>query len=101
LAHSPVAVGSTDPNVGRFGQNIQRPKITSSAGRNVIITSRVTTTPIALTGPRPAVEFISANIRQSMPIATVLALAMIAGVARCRAKAMASCRSSWRRSSSR
>ena len=64
---NPSAVGSGEPNAGRFGQKIQRPKMTSSAGSSVTITSKVTATPIAVTGPRPAVEFISASVRQSMP----------------------------------
>jgi hypothetical protein len=90
----PVLVGSAEPKVGRLGQNIQRPKITSRAGSRVIIESRVTPTPMAHTGPRPAVEFMSARVRQSMPTMTVPPLAMIAGVARCSAKAIASWRSS-------
>ena len=101
LAHQPDDVGSGEPNAGRFGQNTHLPTITSSAGSRVTITRKVTATPIALTGPRPAVEFRSASERQSMPSTTVAALARIAGVARCSANAMASCRSSWRRSSSR
>ena len=101
LAQKPVVVGSSLPNDGRCGQKIQRPVITSSAGSSVIITSSPTPIPIAATGPSPAVEFISANVRQSMPRMTVSALATIAGAARWRAKAIASCRSSWRRSSSR
>ncbi len=87
-------MGSVEPKVGLNGQNIHRPKITSRAGSSEIIASRVTPTPMAATGPRPAVEFISASIRQSMPTMTVPALAMIAGVARCSANAIASCRSS-------
>ena len=94
FAHRPEAVGSGEPNAGRLGQKTHRPTMTSRAGSSVIITSRVTATPIASTGPRPAVEFISARVRQSMPIATVAALARIAGVARCSAKAIASWRSS-------
>ena len=58
---NPVWVGSGERNAGRLGQKTQRPVITSSAGSSVIITSRVTPTPIAATGPRPRVEFISAN----------------------------------------
>ncbi len=46
--------------------------------------------PIAATGPRPAVEFISATNRQSIARTTVAALATIAGAARCSAKAIAS-----------
>ena len=63
-AQKPVVVGSREPKAGRKGQNIQRPKITSSAGSSVIIASRATPTPMAATGPRPAVEFISASVRQ-------------------------------------
>ncbi len=99
--HSPVRVGSGLPRCGTVGQNTQRPKITSSAGKRVIMASRAMATPMAATGPRPEVEFISAASRHSMLSATVAALAMIAGPARCRASAIASCRSSWRRSSSR
>jgi hypothetical protein len=94
LAQIPDWVGSGDLNAGRIGQKIQRPKITSNAGSSVTITRNVTPTPIAVTGPRPAVELISANNRQSMPTATVAALARIAGAARCSAKAIASWRSS-------
>ena len=58
------------------------------------MTTNVTAMPMAATGPSPAVEFISASIRHSMPSATVVALARIAGAARCSANAIASCRSS-------
>ncbi len=101
LAQMPLLVGSGEPKWGRFGQKTQRPQITRSAGSRVTIARNVTAMPMAVTGPRPAVELISANSRHSMPSATVAALARIAGAARCRAKAIASCRSSWRRSSSR
>ena len=94
LAQKPGLVGSGEPNVGRFGQKIQRPQITSRAGSRVTITRNVTPTPTARTGPRPAVELSSAKLRHSMPTTTVAALARIAGAARCSAKAMASCRSS-------
>ena len=57
--------------------------------------------PMAATGPRPCVEFMLAKSRQSMPAMTVEPLAKIAGPERCSANAIASCRSSWRRSSSR
>ncbi len=100
-AQKPWLVGSSDPNVGRFGQNTQRPQMTRRAGRRVTITRKVTLMPTASTGPMPAVEFSSAKLRQSMLTTTVAALARIAGAARCSAKAIASCRSSWRRSSSR
>ena len=52
---------------GARGQKIQRPEITSRAGSSVIITSRPTPMPMAATGPRPAVEFMSAKTRHSMP----------------------------------
>ena len=60
-AHMPLAVGSADPYDGRFGQNTQRPQITSNAGRSESIAARAKPTPIASTGPRPFVEFISAK----------------------------------------
>jgi hypothetical protein len=100
-AQKPVAVGSAEPNLGRAGQNSQRPQITRNAGSSVIMASRPTTMPSAATGPRPAVELSSASVRIDMPTATVAALAMIAGPARCRAIAIASCRSSCLRNSSR
>ena len=49
---------------------------------------------MARTGPMPLVEFIWATSRISMLTATVLELATSAGPARCRACAIASCRSS-------
>ncbi|GAA1241961.1 hypothetical protein GCM10009665_35870 [Kitasatospora nipponensis] len=55
--------------------------------------SSATSTPIAQTGPRPRVEFISATSRQSIEAITVAELARIAGPARCRAYAIASWRS--------
>jgi hypothetical protein len=63
--------------------------------------NRPTATPIAITGPRLLVEASSATSRVSRLRITVAALAMIAGAARWSAMAIASCRSSWRRSSSR
>ncbi len=101
LAQKPDSVGSGEPNAGRLGQKIHRPVMTRSAGSSVTITRYVTAMPTAATGPSPAVEFISASVRHSMPTTTVAALAVIAGAARCSAKAIASWRSSWRRSSSR
>ena len=38
FAQNPVLVGSGVPKAGRLGQKIQRPKITSRAGRRVTIT---------------------------------------------------------------
>ena len=57
--------------------------------------------PIAATGPRPEMSADSATSRHSMPAITVPALAMMAGPARRNATAIASCRSSCLRSSSR
>ncbi len=93
-AQLPVFVGSAVPYPGRTGQNTQRPKITSSAGSRVSIATSATSTPIAQTGPRPRVEFIWATSRHSIEATTVAELARIAGPARCRANAIASCRSS-------
>ena len=57
--------------------------------------------PTAATGPSPEMSLDSAASRQSMPATTVSPLAMMAGPARCRATAMAWCRSACLRSSSR
>ena len=67
----------------------------------MIIASSAITMPIAATGPSPLVELTSAKVRIDMPMATVAALATMAGPDRCRASAIASCRSACRRSSSR
>ncbi len=93
-AHRPLSMRSGAPKCGMAGQNIQRPKITSRAGNRVVIASRATATPIAATGPRPRVEFISAVSRTSMLRTTVAPEARTAGPARCRARAIASWRSS-------
>ncbi len=58
-------------------------------------------TPIAATGPRVCVEPTSAASSDSIARVTVRPLARIAGPARETASAIASCLSSWRRSSSR
>ncbi len=63
--------------------------------------SAATATPIAPTGPRPAVEFTRASERQSRAATTVPAEATIAGPPCCSATRMASYLSSRRRSSSR
>ena len=97
----PPRVGSVEPGCGTAGQKIQRPKISSSAGKRVSMASSATATPIAATGPRPRVEFISATSSTSMLRTTVAPEARTAGPARFRASAIASCRSSCRRSSSR
>ncbi len=100
-AHMPRVVGSAEPYLGLTGQNIHRPKMTSSAGSRVIMAVRPMATPTAATGPRPEMSLDSAASRQSMPVITVRPLAMMAGPARRRATAMAWCRSSCLRSSSR
>ena len=100
-AQKPLVVGSAEPYAGLTGQNTQRPVITSSAGSSVIIASSATATPIASTGPMLLVEFSSARDRVSRLRTTVPALATTAGPARRSATAIAACRSSCRRSSSR
>ena len=101
LAQKPRMVGSSEPYRGRSGQKTHRPVITSRAGSSVIMASSPTAMPIAATGPRPEMSADSAAIRHSMPAITVPALAMMAGPARRSATAIASCRSSCLRSSSR
>ena len=100
-AQKPPWVGSAEPYLGRTGQKIHRPQITSSAGSRVIMASRPTAIPIAATGPSPEMSADSATSRQSMLTMTVAPLAMIAGPARRSASAIASCRSVCVRSSSR
>ena len=100
-AHRPLSVLIGSPNRGTNGQKIHRPTMTSSAGSRIIMTRSAQAMPTAPTGPRPLVEFIWANIRHSSPTMTVAPLARTAGAARCRAWAIASCRSSKLCSSSR
>ena len=90
LAQTPVAVWSTDPNVGCTGQQNQRPKMTKRAGNKVSMTISPAAIPTAATGPRPWVEFMVATSRHSMPAMTVEPLAKIAGPTRCNANAIAS-----------
>ena len=85
----------------RRGPKTHRPQITSRAGSRVTITRRVTAMPTALTGPRPAVEFSSAKEQAEHADRDRRGAGQDRGAARCRANAIASCRSSWRRSSSR
>ena len=101
LRQAPSRAVSSLPSRGTNGQNARRPAISSSAGRRVSIAIAATATPIAPTGPSPAVELTEANERQSSAATTVPAEAAIAGPARARAMRIASCRSSTRRSSSR
>ncbi len=100
-AQNPLVVGSSVPYAGLTGLNTHRPTITSKAGSSVIIAASATTTPIASTGPRLLVEASSAMVSVSRLTITVPALAMMAGPARRSATAIASCRSSCLRSSSR
>ena len=89
------------PKCGIRGQNARRPQITSQAGSSVSIATIATATPSAPIGPRPDVPLTSASIRHSRAAITVMPEATIAGPAVRSASAIASCLSSWRRSSSR
>ena len=89
------------PKCGTRGQNARRPQITSHAGSSVSIASIATATPSAPIGPRPEVPLTSASVRHSSAAITVMPDAKIAGPAVRKASAIASCLSSWRRSSSR
>ena len=66
-------------------QNALRPKIASSAGSTVSIEIIASPTPIAPTGPRPAVELTSAMLSVSSAAITVSPEARIAGP-RCAAR---------------
>jgi len=89
------------PTCGTKGQNARRPKIVSRAGSRVIMKSIASATPIAPTGPRPLVPFTWASTSVNSAQTTVRAEATIAGPAVRSASSIASCLSSWRRSSSR
>ncbi len=100
--HAPcVSSDPLPPKRGTNGQNGRRPTATSRAGRNVSITRTATAMPIAPIGPRPAVPLTSASESESSAAHTVRPDAKIAGPARRSASSIASCLSSWRRSSSR
>ena len=71
-----LAAGS---KCGVNGQNTHRPRMTSSAGRSVVIATNAVAMPTAATGPRLRVELRSAASRQSIPVATVVADARRAG----------------------
>ena len=58
-------------NLGRFGQKIQRPKITKRAGNNVRIVTIAQTIPIAPTGPSPRLFVSCDNKSTRRPRATV------------------------------
>jgi hypothetical protein len=83
------------------GQNPRRPKMVSSAGRSVRPASSTHATPIADTGPSALVEPLSASSSTSIAVTTVHPLASTAGPARRKARAIASCLSCTRCSSSR
>lgn len=97
----PSLAASADPYDGFTGQKIQRPQMTSRAGIRVTMASSPTRMPTAQAGPSPWVELRVASISSIRLTATVAALAMIAGLERYRASAIASCRSSCRSNSSR
>ena len=87
--------------MARRGQNPLRPKIVSSVGSRVRPAIIAVKTEIAATGPRELVFLLSASARVSIASVTVRPLAKIAGPARRKARCIASCLSSIRRSSSR
>jgi len=89
------------PKRGTRGQNAPRSQITSQAGSSVSIASIATAMPSAPIGPRPDVPLTSASVRHSSAAMTVMPEAKIAGPAVRSASAIASCLSSWCRSSSR
>ncbi len=97
-----VASGASGPSgpYGTNGQKARRPKIASSAGSSVSIATIALSTPIAPSGPRPAVPFTCANVRHISASTTVLADATTAGPEALSALASATCLScSWRSSS--
>ena len=96
-----VSSAASSPTWGTNGQNAQRPAITSIAGSSVSIETIAIAIPVAPIGPSPAVPSTSASSRQSSAAITVRPEARIAGPARRSASPIASCLSSWRRSSSR
>ncbi len=100
-SQNPGVVGRSDPARGANGQNARRPPIRSSAGSKVSIATAATATPIAPTGPRPAVELTWASERQSSAAITVPAEATIAGPPCRNATRIATYLSSTRWSSSR
>ena len=92
-------VGS--PTCGTFGQKIQRPKSTSVKGSTKSAAKAATTTPTAQARPRPRVLGNSESSRVSRPRTTVVELATTGSTVRRTARAIATYRSSWTRSSSR
>ena len=89
------------PTRGTNGQKARRPNNASSAGRMVSIATMAIAMPIAPIGPRPAVLVTSASERVNKAAITVPPEARITGLVRRTVTRMASCLSSWRRSSSR
>jgi hypothetical protein len=73
----------------------------SSAGSSVSPASIAEKTPIAKTGPSDLVNPVSARASTSIASVTVRPLARIVGPVRLNARAIASCLSAMRRSSSR
>ena len=75
--------------------------MTSSAGRNVSITTSAPMMPMAATGPMDRFEFSSESSRQSRPMMTVAAVATIGSTVPRQARFMASKWLAWWCSSSR
>ncbi len=71
FAQVPLSCSSTSSNLGIFGQNIQRPKTTNSAGRKVKTVIIDTATPIAPTGPKPRLPDKSLSSKTNRPAITV------------------------------
>ena len=71
FAQVPLNCSSTSSKRGIFGQNIQRPKTTKSAGRNVRTVIIADAIPIAPTGPRPLLLDKSLNNKTNKPAITV------------------------------
>ena len=63
------------------GQNARRPPMSRRPGRRVSIAAAAMETPIAPTGPSPAVEFTEASVRHRSAATTVPAEASMAGPA--------------------
>ena len=71
FAQVPLSCSSTSSKRGIFGQNIQRPKTTKSAGRNVRTVIIADAIPIAPTGPSPRLPESWLNNKTNKPAITV------------------------------
>ena len=94
FAQVPLNCSSTSSNFGIFGQNIQRPKTTNSAGSNVKTVIIDAATPIAPTGPSPRLPDRSLNRRTNNPAITVEPDAKIGSITPLRETFIASYRDS-------